>query len=50
MNILAAFSGYSSNDINASKTFYGDTLGLELQDNMGGIGFKVGGQQVFVYP
>ncbi len=50
MNILAAFSGYSSNDINASKAFYGDTLGLELQDNMGGIGFKAGDQQVFIYP
>lgn len=45
-----AFSGYSASDINAAREFYGNTLGLELDEAMGGIGFKVGGQQVFLYP
>lgn len=50
MKINAAFSGYSSNDIEACKKFYGETLGLELKDDMGGIGFDVNGHQVFIYP
>lgn len=50
MKINAAFSGYSSNDIAACKQFYGETLGLELEDDMGGIGFKVSGHQIFIYP
>ena len=45
-----AFSGYSSNDIDAAREFYGNTLGLEIEDDMGGVGFKVGSQQVFIYP
>ena len=50
MNIVGAFSGYSSNDIEACRVFYGHTLGLTLEDNMGGLGFKLNGQQVFIYP
>ncbi|HEY0964953.1 MAG TPA: VOC family protein [Candidatus Saccharimonadales bacterium] len=50
MNIKGAFSGYSSDNIDACKEFYGVTLGLELSDEMGGIGFNVNGQQVFIYP
>lgn len=51
MNINAAFSGYSSNDIAACKVFYGETLGLTLREDMGGIGLTFnGGQQVFIYP
>lgn len=50
MEIVAAFSGYSSNDIEASKEFYGETLGISLEDNMGGLGFTINGQQVFIYP
>lgn len=50
MKIVAAFSGYSANDIEACKVFYGQTLGLELKEDMGGFGFSVGGQQVFIYP
>lgn len=50
MNYLAAFSGYSSGDIEASKTFYSETLGLDTKENMGGLGFSVNGQQVFIYP
>ena len=50
MNIKGAFSGYSSDNIDACKEFYGQTLGIELSDEMGGIGFNVNGQQVFIYP
>lgn len=50
MNYSSAFSGYSSNRIDAMREFYSTTLGLVIEDNMSGIGFKVGGQQVFVYP
>ena len=50
MQIKSAFSGYSSNDITASKEFYGNVLGIELQDQMGGIGFIINGQRVFIYP
>jgi catechol 2,3-dioxygenase-like lactoylglutathione lyase family enzyme len=50
VNIQAAFSGYSSNDIPACKEFYGQLLGLELKEDMGGIGFTINGQQVFIYP
>lgn len=50
MNTLAAFSGYSSNDIAACKAFYGEMLGIAYEENMGGISFNIGGQQVFIYP
>lgn len=50
MNIIGSFSGYSSNNIDACRTFYGEVLGLELTENMGGIGFSVRSQQIFIYP
>ncbi len=50
MNHLAAFSGYSSGDIDACNKFYRETLGLEIEESMGGLGFTVNGQQVFIYP
>ncbi len=46
----AAFSGYSSDNIDECKRFYGDVLGLELTDKMGGVGLNIAGQQVFIYP
>ena len=46
-----AFSGYSSNDIPAAKRFYGETLGLELNEAMGGLDLRfANGQRVFIYP
>ena len=46
-----AFSGYSSNDIPAAKQFYGETLGLNVTDEMGGLGLHLtGGGEVFIYP
>lgn len=50
MTILGAFSGYSSDDIEACKTFYRDTLGMDIKETMGGISLAIGDQQVFIYP
>jgi catechol 2,3-dioxygenase-like lactoylglutathione lyase family enzyme len=46
-----AFSGFSSNDIPACKRFYAETLGLDVTDEMDGLGLHLaGGSEVFVYP
>lgn len=50
MTIHAAFSGFSSNDIESSKRFYGELLGLDTVDEMGGIRLTISGQKVFIYP
>jgi len=46
-----AFSGFSVDDLEKAKTFYGDTLGLEVEEQPGmGLHLKLGsGAQVFVY-
>jgi catechol 2,3-dioxygenase-like lactoylglutathione lyase family enzyme len=46
-----AFSGFAVSDLDAARAFYGDTLGLNLED--GGPGFTLklaGGTDVLVYP
>ena len=46
-----AFSGFSSNEIEASKRFYGETLGLNVSEEMVGLGLHLaGGGEVFIYP
>src|SRR3990170_3118978 len=46
-----AFSGFSSNEIEASKRFYGETLGLDVSEEMGGLALHLtGGVEVFIYP
>jgi catechol 2,3-dioxygenase-like lactoylglutathione lyase family enzyme len=46
-----AFSSYSTNDIPATKTFYADTLGLDVTEEMGALNLSLaGGQRVFIYP
>jgi predicted enzyme related to lactoylglutathione lyase len=47
-----AFSGFSVNDIEAAKAFYGQTLGLEVSvDEMGTLEITLGsGGQVMAYP
>lgn len=46
-----AFSGFSSNRIDDSIAFYRDTLGLDLDEAMGGFRIRfVNGGSVFVYP
>ncbi len=47
-----AFSGFSVDDLDKAKEFYGQTLGLELEEQPG-MGFHLklaGGGNVFVYP
>jgi predicted enzyme related to lactoylglutathione lyase len=46
-----AFSGFSVDDIPRAKQFYGETLGLRLTDEMGGLALHLaGGGNVFIYP
>lgn len=46
-----AFSGFSVDDIDAARTFYADTLGLEVSEVNGMLGLRLGGGgTVLVYP
>ena len=47
-----AFSSFSVDDVPAAKRFYGETLGVNVTDEMGdGLGLHLaGGHEVFVYP
>ena len=46
-----AFSGFSVNDLAAAKTFYGQTLGLEVEDIPAGLMLRIaGGNGTLVYP
>jgi catechol 2,3-dioxygenase-like lactoylglutathione lyase family enzyme len=46
-----AFSGFSVDDLNRAKQFYGETLGLEIAEEPAGLVLLLGsGGRVFVYP
>ena len=46
-----AFSGFSVNDLQKAKAFYGETLGVTVVDSPAGLGLQLaGGGQVFLYP
>jgi catechol 2,3-dioxygenase-like lactoylglutathione lyase family enzyme len=46
-----AFSGFSVDDIEAARTFYGETLGLDVGEANGMLRLKVaGGNPILVYP
>jgi catechol 2,3-dioxygenase-like lactoylglutathione lyase family enzyme len=46
-----AFSGFSVNDVQAAKAFYGETLGLEVTEAYGLLRLHLaGGTQVLAYP
>ena len=46
-----AFSGFSANDIGAERRFYADTLGVNVEEQMGGLNLHLGGgHNVFIYP
>jgi catechol 2,3-dioxygenase-like lactoylglutathione lyase family enzyme len=46
-----AFSGFSVNDIQKAKQFYGETLGLEVSETQGLLNLHLaGGTTVLVYP
>jgi catechol 2,3-dioxygenase-like lactoylglutathione lyase family enzyme len=46
-----AWSGFSVNDLAAAKEFYGQKLGLDVEENMGGLTLKIaGGNGIYIYP
>ena len=46
-----AFSGFSANDIQSAKEFYGGTLGLEVSESHGLLSLNLaGGTTVLIYP
>lgn len=46
-----AFSGFSVNDLNKAKDFYGGVLGLEIAEEPAGLSLKIaGGTNIFIYP
>jgi len=47
-----AFSGFAVDDIDAARTFYGETLGLEVKDGpMGILNLELaGGRPTMIYP
>jgi predicted enzyme related to lactoylglutathione lyase len=46
-----AFSGFSVNDIPAAKTFYGETLGLDVSEEHGMLTLHIAGDRdILVYP
>ncbi len=44
------FASYSADDIPKAKQFYAETLGLDVTDDMDGLGLHLGGGDVFIYP
>ena len=48
---IHAFSSFSVDDLAAAKTFYGETLGLEVEPMSIGLNITIsGGGSIFVYP
>lgn len=47
-----AFSGFAVDDLNAAKSFYGETLGVDVaEDPPGLLTLRIaGGTNIFVYP
>ena len=46
-----AFSGFSVNDLAAAKEFYGQTLGLEVEENGPTLFLKIAGRdRILIYP
>lgn len=41
LKIKSTFSGFSVNDIQAAKHFYGELLGLKLEDRVGGTSIRL---------
>ena len=46
-----AFSTFAVDDVSKAKQFYGETLGLDVKEEMDGLALQLGGgTSVFVYP
>lgn len=51
VTIRDAFQGFSVDDIEAARRFYGEAVGLDVADEMGGLRLTLpSGQTIFVYP
>ena len=51
LNDAHAFSGFAVRDVDAARTFYVDTLGLEVAEENGMLRLQVGGgNPILVYP
>ncbi|MGN6403090.1 VOC family protein [Sinomonas sp.] len=51
VEIVGAFSSFSVDDVPKAREFYVGSLGLEAQEEMGGLRLTLpGGAQVFIYP
>lgn len=52
IDVVHAFSGFSVNDLDAARDFYGKSLGLDIRDGgMGNLELALpGGHTVFIYP
>ena len=44
------FSSFSVNDLKSAKAFYGDTLGLDVNETKEGLELNLEGNTVFIYP
>ena len=50
LQIKAAFSGFSVDDLAKAKAFYSDVLGLKLHDDKMGLDYQLpGGGRIFIY-
>jgi predicted enzyme related to lactoylglutathione lyase len=46
-----AFNGFSTDDLEAAKKFYGEVLGIAIEEIPQGINLNIaGGNNVFIYP
>ncbi len=49
-----AFAGFAVDDLDAARTFYSDTLGIEIEEQMGGMILELqladGERPVIIYP
>ena len=46
-----AFSGFAVDDLGAARKFYGETLGLDVSEEMGALQLHIAGSSdIFVYP
>jgi catechol 2,3-dioxygenase-like lactoylglutathione lyase family enzyme len=51
LNESQAFSGFSVNDMSKAKEFYGQTLGLDVEETPMGLSIKtLGNNDIFAYP
>ena len=49
MKVDRAFSGFSVNDLDVAREFYGNTLGLPIEESPAGLRLKIG-NGILIYP